>query len=282
MASQVARLLTKLVIARRKTGRMNREPKAYQALPIPQTPLERVSFVLEQEETDSSTPANRVPVQGPESIAVVNVPVHFAYHVIKRTVDFTGAFLGLLLLFPVFLFLSLLVALDSPGPIFHRRRVLALQEYCADDLQTFDAFKFRTMIVNADDVLKNDPILMAKYAKEYKLLQDPRVTRLGAKIRPLSLDELPQLINVLRGQMSLVGPRMITPPELGMYGPHAARLLAVKPGLTGLWQVSGRTNVPYQERVRLDMLYIENRSVLLDLQILWSTVGSVLARRGAV
>jgi lipopolysaccharide/colanic/teichoic acid biosynthesis glycosyltransferase len=263
---------------------MNTEPQAYQTYGARQSPGSGASLVLEREEAGALPPTAPRPdtVQGPEAIPAQNPPVHPAYHAGKRAVDFIGAALGLILLFPVFLLVSILVALDSPGPIFHRRRVLAQQDYHADALTTFDAFKFRTMVVNADDVLKNNPNLMAEYNKEFKLLQDPRVTRLGAKIRPLSLDELPQLINVLRGQMSLVGPRMITPPELEMYGPYAARLLSVKPGLTGLWQVSGRTNVPYHERVRLDMYYIENRSLLLDLQILWRTVGSVLARRGAV
>ncbi len=148
--------------------------------------------------------------------------------------------------------------------------------------EAFDAFKFRTMVENADKILEEDPNLMAEYEKEYKLLNDPRVTSLGEKLRLLSLDELPQLINVLRGQMSLVGPRIITPPELVKYGPHKARLLSVKPGLTGLWQVSGRAKIPYEERVLLDMYYIENRSVWLDLRILWRTFGCVLTHEGAV
>ena len=209
--------------------------------------------------------------------------LHPSYFVIKRGIDIVGSLAGLLFLFPVFLTIAILIRLDSRGSILHRRRVLALQKHRADrEPETFDAFKFRTMVEGADTVLRTDPNLLAEYQKEYKLVNDPRVTRLGAKLRPLSLDELPQLINVLRGQMSLVGPRMITPPELAMYGPNKARLLSVKPGLTGLWQVSGRTNIPYSERVRLDMFYIENRSVLLDLQILWRTVGCVLARKGAV
>jgi lipopolysaccharide/colanic/teichoic acid biosynthesis glycosyltransferase len=205
------------------------------------------------------------------------------YHFGKRTIDIVGAVIGLVLLLPVFAVLAAFVALDSPGGILHRRRVLAQQEHTNErELHTFEAFKFRTMIPNADTFLEQNPRLFAEYRKEFKLADDPRVTRLGSVLRRLSLDELPQLWNVLTGQMSLVGPRMITAPELVHYGSHAACLLRVKPGLTGLWQVSGRTNVSYCQRVQLDMHYIENRSLRLDLEILCRTVGCVLSRRGAV
>lgn len=207
------------------------------------------------------------------------------YLAAKRALDIFGAFFGLLFLAPVFAVVAVLVRMDSRGPVFHRRRVLARQEYEGDAEEladTFDAFKFRTMVSNADDLLRTNPTLWQEYQKDFKLREDPRVTPLGSTLRRLSLDELPQLVNILRGEMSLVGPRMISPPELAMYGGEAGKLLSVKPGLTGLWQVSGRTNVSYQERVRLDMWYIENRSLRLDLEILWRTVGCVLSRRGAV
>jgi lipopolysaccharide/colanic/teichoic acid biosynthesis glycosyltransferase len=204
------------------------------------------------------------------------------YLAAKRAVDVIGSTLGLLLLSPVLLLLMLIVRATSRGPIFHRRRVLAKQNYTGGSLATFDAFKFRTMVANADAVLHSDPELFQEYRKEFKLQNDPRVTRLGHHLRRLSLDELPQLLNVLRGQMTLVGPRMIIPAELENYGPNAAKLLSVKPGITGLWQVSGRTNVSYRERVRLDMWYIENRSLLLDMEILLRTVFIVANRRGAV
>jgi lipopolysaccharide/colanic/teichoic acid biosynthesis glycosyltransferase len=208
------------------------------------------------------------------------------YFFAKRLIDIVGSLIGLILLAPVFLILAITVKLDSAGPVFHRRRVLAKQPYRSGKLQTFDAFKFRTMITNADEFLQANPHLLREYQKEFKLVEDPRVTRIGVQLRRSSLDELPQLFNILMGQMSLVGPRMITEPELVNYemeGPQSAsRLLSVKPGLTGLWQVSGRTNIPYKERVRLDMEYIESRTLLLDIQILIRTVGCVLRRRGAV
>jgi lipopolysaccharide/colanic/teichoic acid biosynthesis glycosyltransferase len=203
------------------------------------------------------------------------------YLVAKRAIDIVGATVGLLLLAPVFLVITVLIAIGSPGPILHRRRVLARQAYTDGGLQTFDAFKFRTMIVNADAYLAARPELLREYERDFKLKTDPRITSVGHHLRRLSLDELPQLFNILSGQMTLVGPRMITPPELGMYGNHAACLLSVKPGLTGLWQVSGRQDVSYEERVRLDMYYIENRTLRMDIEILLRTVLSVLKREGA-
>lgn len=199
----------------------------------------------------------------------------------KRLLDIVGALFGLLVLFPLFVLLSVLVRLSSPGPILHRRRVLAHQSYHGGTPKSFDAFKFRTMIVGADIYLAKRPDLMAEFQKDFKLRDDPRVTKVGHKLRRASLDELPQLINVLRGQMTLVGPRMISPPELEMYGEYSAKLLSVKPGLTGLWQVSGRQNVSYTERVKLDMYYIDHRSLTLDIEILLRTVVSVLKRQGA-
>jgi lipopolysaccharide/colanic/teichoic acid biosynthesis glycosyltransferase len=146
----------------------------------------------------------------------------------------------------------------------------------------FDAFKFRTMVVNGDEVLANYPALQEELATTHKLKDDPRVTRVGRILRQLSLDELPQLFNVLLGQMSLVGPRMISLDEAKEYGRMKLNLLTVKPGLTGLWQVSGRSDLSYEERVRLDMDYVRNYSIWLDLQILFfQTLPVVLKGHGA-
>ena len=184
----------------------------------------------------------------------------------------TGA--GLLVLSPLFALIALLVKLDSPGPIIFRRRVLGVGG------KSFDAFKFRTMYIDGDERLKAD--LSAKLEQDGKLKRDPRITRLGQFLRRCSLDELPQLFNVLRGEMSLVGPRMITASEAAKYGQHRANLLTVKPGITGLWQVSGRSDLDYAERIRLDMHYIRNYSVWLDLYILLvQTPGAVVSGRGA-
>lgn len=179
-------------------------------------------------------------------------------------------------LLPIFGLIALLIKLDSPGPVFHRRRVLGLGG------RPFDALKFRTMYINGNEILEQYPALKEELAIECKLKKDPRVTCIGAVLRKLSLDELPQLFNVLLGQMSLVGPRMISPEEVVNYGEFGDELLTVMPGLTGLWQVSGRSDLTYQERILLDMKYIRDYSISLDLDILFvRTLPAVLKGEGA-
>jgi lipopolysaccharide/colanic/teichoic acid biosynthesis glycosyltransferase len=145
----------------------------------------------------------------------------------------------------------------------------------------FDAFKFRTMHVNGDEILAKYPKLQQELARNHKLKDDPRITRIGAFLRKTSLDELPQLFNVLKREMSLVGPRIITAAEVEKYNKWDMNLMTVRPGITGLWQVSGRSDVSYEERVRLDMHYIRNWSIWLDLQLLVQTIPAVLRARGA-
>jgi lipopolysaccharide/colanic/teichoic acid biosynthesis glycosyltransferase len=145
----------------------------------------------------------------------------------------------------------------------------------------FDAFKFRTMHENGDEILAAHPESQAELAKNHKLKDDPRVTRVGKFLRKFSLDELPQVFNVLRAEMSLVGPRMISPAEIEMYDRWDMNLLTVRPGITGLWQVSGRSDITYEERVRLDMYYIRNWSIWQDLQLLFQTIPAVINGRGA-
>ncbi len=195
--------------------------------------------------------------------------------VFKFLLDYGIGIVASLLSVPLFLILSLAIKLDSPGPVFHRRRVMGVNG------RTFDAFKFRTMYVNGDEILERYPELKEELARNHKLKDDPRITRVGRFIRKFSLDELPQLINVLRNEMSIVGPRMISPPELKEYSKWGMNLLTIRPGITGLWQVSGRSDVSYQERVRLDMYYIRNWTVWLDIQIIFRTIPAVLSRRGA-
>ncbi len=164
--------------------------------------------------------------------------------------------------------------LDSGSPVIYRRRVLGPKG-------EFDAFKFRSMKPDADSLLAADPALREEFEQNFKLRNDPRLTRVGAVIRKFSVDELPQLFNVLMGQMSLVGPRMITAGELAKYGPYQKQLLSVKPGLTGYWQINGRQAVSYDERVRMDMFYIQHWSFWLDLKIIMKTPVKVLRREGA-
>jgi exopolysaccharide biosynthesis polyprenyl glycosylphosphotransferase len=193
----------------------------------------------------------------------------------KLALDYCLTIPGLILILPLLGAIALAIRLDSPGPVIHRRRVMGLNG------RQFDAFKFRTMHVNGDEILNQHPELKAELARNHKLKNDPRITRVGRILRKFSLDELPQLFNVLRAEMSLVGPRMIAPPEMTQYNQWGINLLTVRPGLTGLWQVSGRSDVGYDDRVRLDMYYIRNWTIWLDLQILWQTFPAVLKARGA-
>lgn len=198
---------------------------------------------------------------------------------LKSALDRVLILLSLPLTLPLFLIICLWIKLDSPGAIIHRRRVLGVRG------QPFDAFKFRTMVTNADEVLEklfaSQPALREEYMRTWKLKNDPRTTRVGRLLRRASLDELPQVLNVLAGQMSLVGPRMIAPSEIELYGQWWMNLLTVKPGITGPWQVLGRSNLPYDERVRLSMRYIRNHSLWLDVQILYQTIGAVVKGTGA-
>ena len=195
--------------------------------------------------------------------------------VLKRGLDQAGSLVGLLLAGLPMLAIAVLVKMTSPGPILYRRRVMG------QGGTPFDALKFRTMRCDGDDILACRPELQEELHRTGKLKQDPRVTPLGRALRRLSLDELPQFFNILLGQMSLVGPRMITVEEWPHYGKWQHNLLTVKPGLTGLWQVSGRSDVSYEERVRLDMHYIRNYTIWLDLQIIFQTLPAVLRGRGA-
>ncbi len=193
---------------------------------------------------------------------------------LKRVLDLLGATMLLILLSPVFLLAALLIVADDGLPVFYRRRIIAKNG-------EFDAFKFRSMRRDADEILNRDSVLRAEFEESYKLKRDPRLTKVGAFLRRHSLDELPQLFNVVLGEMSLVGPRMITAPELAKYGPFQELFLSVKPGITGYWQVNGRQEVSYEERVAMDVHYINNWSLWLDLKILILTPLKVIKREGA-
>jgi exopolysaccharide biosynthesis polyprenyl glycosylphosphotransferase len=195
--------------------------------------------------------------------------------ILKFILDYAAALIGLVLLFPFIILISFLVKISSPGPVFHKRLVMGLNG------KQFYALKFRTMATNGDDILNQYPELKEELARNHKLKNDPRISRIGAFLRKFSLDELPQLFNVLKRDMSLVGPRMISPEEVAMYKQFDMNLLTVLPGITGLWQVSGRSDISYDERVRLDMYYVRNWSLWLDLQVMFQTLPAVLKGRGA-
>lgn len=201
-----------------------------------------------------------------------------AYRWDARLKDIVGPILAgaaLVVLSPLFAAIAIAVKWSSPGPVFHRRHVLGGRG------KPFDALKFRTMVVNADEVLAKNEELRRAFTVKQKLTDDPRTTQIGRILRRYSLDELPQLINVVRGQMWLIGPRMISPEEITRYGRHAHRLAMVKPGMTGLWQVSGRQNTTYERRVEFDMQYLDEWTLWLDLKILFRTFAVVVTGHGA-
>jgi lipopolysaccharide/colanic/teichoic acid biosynthesis glycosyltransferase len=190
----------------------------------------------------------------------------------KRIIDIAGSAVLLALSAPVIVACAVLIRLYDGGPVFHRRRVVGTTG-------AFHAFKLRTMCVDADEVLESDPKLRKSFSRNFKLKQDPRVTPVGRVLRRFSIDELPQLWNVLRGQLSLVGPRMISPAELAKFGESGWIFRAVKPGVTGYWQTARQLEGGYPQRVEMELDYVENWSLALDWRILMKTPLRVL--RGA-
>jgi Undecaprenyl-phosphate galactose phosphotransferase WbaP len=197
----------------------------------------------------------------------------------KRFLDLTLVLLGAIVYLPLCVLIALWVKWDSPGPVFYSQRRIGFRG------EEFRAWKFRSMIREADHVLHEylaaNPELREEWERDHKLRNDPRLTRAGRFLRRTSLDELPQLWNVWKGEMSLVGPRPIVDAEVPRYGASFDLYTQVKGGITGLWQVSGRTDTTYEQRVQLDRFYVRNWSVWLDLCILFRTIGIVFLRRGA-
>ncbi|WP_149757980.1 sugar transferase [Roseivivax sediminis] len=195
----------------------------------------------------------------------------------KRVFDIVLALLMLPALLPVIAVLWLLVRRDGGSGFFGHRRV----GQCG---RTFRCYKIRTMVPDADrrlaEYLATNPEAAEEWTRDHKLTDDPRITSLGRFLRASSLDELPQIWNVLRGDMSFVGPRPVVRAEMRRYGPYRSAYLALKPGITGVWQVSGRNDVSYQERVRMDVSYLANASLKTDLYLLFKTVNAVLDRTG--
>jgi len=227
-----------------------------------------------------------------EGFPVIGLPparLPWSSLLLKRTLDLASSAAGLALLSPLFLFVAVRIKLDSPGPVFYRHERVGLGG------RRIDVFKFRSMrrefsrgsryggeqAEQAFAELMADAARRQEFETNYKLQNDPRVTRFGAFLRRTSLDELPQLINVMLGDLSLVGPRPITKAEIERYGVAGEELLNVKPGITGYWQINGRSDLDYADRVRLDLAYVGDWSLGLDLTILGKTVRSLAAGRGA-
>ena len=249
------------------------------------TRLRELAWDLEKTGTEMCVASALLDVAGPRTTIrpVAGLPLLHVDHaelaggkkVIKEVFDKVSALLALLLLAPLFVMIAVTIKISDHGPVFFR------QTRIGKDGQPFSLWKFRTMVVDAE--ARKAELLAQNNGKGalFKMHSDPRVTRAGAWLRRWSLDELPQLINVLFGDMSLVGPRPALPVEVAEYGDHMRRRLAVKPGITGLWQVSGRSDLAWDEAERLDLRYVENWSLALDLQILWKTLSAVTRGSGA-
>lgn len=203
------------------------------------------------------------------------LPDPWTYRIGKRLFDVVFALCGLALLLPLLPFVITLIKLDSPGPVvFAQRRV-------GRGGRPFTCYKFRSMIQAAESMKSELANLNEASGPAFKIRDDPRITRVGAFLRRSSLDEVPQLLNILRGQMSIVGPRPQIPAEVELYEPWHRRRLEVKPGITCLWQIAGRSHIGFDEWMRLDLDYLRRRSLKLDLWIVLHTLPAVIARKGA-
>lgn len=233
----------------------------------------------------SSIPRLHIPPPVPRSPAFTGrsvpidtsfvVPDSRSYRVAKRLIDLILAAAGLVLLLPLLPTIVVLIALDSPGPILFRQKRVGRHG------ALFTCYKFRSMVENAESLKSRLVDQNEATGPAFKIRADPRITAIGAFLRKSSLDEVPQLLNVLMGQMSIVGPRPQIPAEVELYEPWHRRRLEVVPGVTCLWQISGRSHVGFDEWMRLDLEYVRRRSLRLDLDILLRTLPAVIARKGA-
>jgi Undecaprenyl-phosphate galactose phosphotransferase WbaP len=193
----------------------------------------------------------------------------------KRLFDILFSVAVLTLFSPIYLILGVLIAISSPGPIFY------IQERVGKDHQRFGCVKFRTMVQNADelllDLISDSPQIRQEFENNFKLKHDPRITKIGKFLRLTSLDEFPQFWNVLKGDMSVVGPRPLVPEELSRYGDQIEKVLTIQPGITGLWQVSGRNDIPYDRRIQIDVYYVNFRNFWLDIWIILKTIAVIIA-----
>ncbi|MER5774780.1 sugar transferase [Streptomyces sp. NPDC002039] len=247
--------------------------------------LQRLAWNLEGSDAEMVVAPVLMEVAGPRlhvdavlgiPLLRVSMPIFTgARRAVKEVVDRLGAAVLLMLFTPLMALVALLVLVDSRGGVFYRQRRVG------KDGREFTMVKFRTMVAGADRARAALAELNEGAGLLFKLRRDPRVTRVGSMLRRYSLDELPQLLNVLTGSMSLVGPRPPLPEESAAYGPDIRRRLLVKPGLTGLWQISGRSDLPWEEAVRLDLRYVEDWSLALDTVILWKTLRAVVQGQGA-
>lgn len=196
---------------------------------------------------------------------------------IKRICDIVISFIGLIISLPLFLIIGILIKTESKGPIFFRH------ERLGKNGKIIKIYKFRTMVKDAEELMQKFSLEQKdEFEKNFKLENDPRVTKIGKALRRSSIDELPQLLNVLKGELSLIGPRPIVEEELEKYKSNQEKFLSIKPGLTGNWAANGRSCTSYQERMNMELYYIENLSFKLDIEIFWRTICSVIKGKGAI
>ena len=199
------------------------------------------------------------------------------YKFVKRATDVVLASVALVILSPVFLIIAVAIKLDSKGPVFFKHTRIGKNG------KIIKLYKFRSMVINAEELIKSfTPEQMKEYKENYKLTNDPRITRVGNILRKTSLDELPQLINIIIGDLSIIGPRPVVAEELKKYQYNIDKFLSVTPGLTGYWAANGRSNTTYEERMEMELYYIDNLSLKMDLKVFFKTILSVVKKEGAI
>ena len=198
------------------------------------------------------------------------------YNVVKRVLDIVFSLLGMVILSPFFLLISIIIKLNSKGPVFF------VHSRIGEKGKPIGIYKFRTMVENAEDLIKKfTPEQKEEFERCFKLENDPRVTKIGNFLRKTSLDELPQILNILKGELSIIGPRPIIQAELDKYGENKEKFLSVRPGLTGYWAANGRSDTTYEERMEMELYYVDNMSFILDIKIFFKTILAVIKKEGA-
>lgn len=198
------------------------------------------------------------------------------YIKIKRVIDVILASVALILLSPLFVIIAIAIKIDSKGPVFFAHKRIGKNG------KIIKLYKFRSMVINAEELIKSfTPEQMKEYKENYKLTNDPRITKVGKFLRKTSLDELPQLINIINGDLSIIGPRPVIADELEKYGTNKDKFLSVTPGLTGYWAANGRSNTTYEQRMEMELYYIDNLSLKMDIKVFFKTILSVVKKEGA-
>lgn len=215
----------------------------------------------------------KIPTKGYRQLLRKDLP----YKIVKRTTDITISSIAMIALLPLFAVIALAIKLESKGSVFFKHTRVG------KDGKVIKIYKFRSMVDNAEDLIKKfTPEQMKEYKENYKLTNDPRITKVGKFLRKTSLDELPQLINIIKGDLSIIGPRPVVAEELKKYGTNIEKFLSVTPGLTGFWAANGRSCTSYKQRMQMELFYIDNISFKMDIKILFKTVEAVIRGRGAV